>query len=191
MKTIRAFIAIEMPEALLDAFTKMRNTLRRSGDGIKWVQPDRIHLTLKFLGDISPQQQSDVEAGLLAALEGVPAFTLQSEGTGAFPSLKRARVYWVGLHSAGQDQLRQLHQQIDLALATRGFPREARRFNPHLTIGRVRRNHGSSDAASAIRDYHFPTLKIPVTHIDLIKSALTPQGPIYTTLLSFPLSAAR
>lgn len=191
MKTIRAFIAIEIPKVLLDAFTVMRRTLRRSDDGIKWVRPDRIHLTLKFLGDISPQQQSDVEAGLLAALDGIPAFALQSGNTGAFPSLKRARVYWVGLGSEGQEQLLHLHQEIDAALTTRGFPREARRFSPHLTIGRVRNNRGSSDAASAIRDYHFPALAIPVNHIQLIKSELTPQGPVYTTLRSFPLSTAQ
>lgn len=191
MKTIRAFIAIEIPEALLGAFRDMRNALRHSDDGIKWVQPDRIHLTLKFLGDITPQQQGDVEAGLLAAVAGIPAFTLQSGSTGAFPSLKRPRVYWVGLRSGGQDQLRQLHQQIDSALAARGFSREERRFNPHLTIGRVRNNRAPSDAASAIRDYHFPAHEIPVNHIHLIKSELTPHGPIYTTLRSFPLSAAQ
>jgi 2'-5' RNA ligase len=177
-KTIRAFIAIHLPADVRDYLGSISADL--SGQlpprALRWVKPDHLHLTLRFLGDTDVTLLPDI----YQALDGVTArqqrFDLYLEGFGCFPNCQRPRVLWAGV--AGQvAEAAKLKEGIDSALMPYGWDAEKRPFRPHLTIGRVK------NARKAIApSWPESTLRsaIPADAIHLIESELTPDGPIYT-----------
>ena len=183
---IRSFIAIELPEEVRQGLAKLRNGLQRDEHRfVKWVDPYGIHLTLKFLGNIPAGRVTEVTGAMEGATKGIPPFHLQISGLGVFPSIKQVRVFWVGI--AGEmDKLSRLQQNIDSALAGLGFAREERPFVPHLTLARLRQGASPADRRSfgalvdsAVfeQEYH-----LQVEAVNLMKSQLTPAGPVYTRL---------
>jgi len=152
-----------------------------------WVRPDKIHLTLKFLGDIDSKQVPELSGALVRALEGLPAFPVSLGPLGVFPPNGSPRVLWIGLEDP-EKRLGPLKNRVDEALEPLGFPPEKRPFAPHLTLARIR----SSKGAGRLRD-HLRTLKPlpPVTfqvdRVVLYRSELTPQGSVYTGLAQVPL----
>jgi 2'-5' RNA ligase len=190
---IRSFIAIELPEEVRRGLAKLRSELERTEHRfVKWVDPDSIHLTLKFLGNIPFKQVAEVSKAIEEAAQGIPPFHLEISGLGAFPNLKQPRVLWVGI--GGEiDTLLRLQQNIDSALASLGFAKEERPFMPHLTLARVRqgaspmerRNFGEL-AMSASFEASYP---IDAKAVSLMRSQLTPEGAIYTCLSMVGLEA--
>ena len=179
---IRAFIAIPMPDPVLDAIRGVQAGIRRHGFNIRWVRPEAIHLTLKFLGNITSTQVSGAFSAMAeTAADGKP-FTLFAKGVGVFPGLKRARVLWVGL---GGDSLRLIGFQraLDDRLAALGFQKENRSYRGHLTIGRIKTpvdGRRLGDAMGAYGD--FESEPFTVRRIHLIQSDLRPAGAVYTCL---------
>jgi 2'-5' RNA ligase len=175
---IRSFIAIELPEEVRGGLARLRNELKRNEHKfVKWVNPDGLHLTLKFLGNIPSKRVTEIINVIEEVTQGVSAFHLEISGLGAFPSLRQARVFWVGI-GGEVDKLSKLQQNIDSALAVLGFAKEERPFVPHLTLARLRpgasplerRSFGELVDPTIFEDkYH-----VEVEAVSLMRSQLSP-----------------
>ena len=188
---VRAFIAIELPQAAREGLARLEDALRRPEHRcVKWVSPEGIHLTLKFLGNVPAGRVPEVGAAVAEAARNVPPFRLEIAGTGVFPGLKQVRVFWVGI-GGEVDRLRALQGSIDSTLATLGFAREDRPFVPHLTLARVRqgaspgerRSFGELVDSVVFEEKH----GIDVRAVSLMRSQLTSAGAVYTRLSSVEL----
>ncbi len=191
MGLLRAFLASEISPDLQDtihaATADLQQMLR--GDLIRWVPAHNVHLTLKFLGDVSPSSLDLIKQMMLAEASAFPAFEVQVEGLGCYPNPRRPRVLWVGLRAPAE--LASLQRAIEAAAARLGYESEERDFSPHLTIGRVRQNAASTDLhniRAALDEMHVGWLgTAQVDAIHLFKSELRPEGSVYTRLFSAPL----
>lgn len=183
MDTLRTFIAIEMPGLVTDAVRQSQETLRHDGIHLRWVRPGNVHLTLRFLGDISPENIPAIREAMRRSVSQREPFSLRVSGVGVFPGLKRPKVLWLGL----QGQLELLddwHRNLSAFLAVQGIPLEKRPFKGHLTIGRVKERLDSETLRAALRhQVQFVTDDFVVDSICLFKSDLTPRGAVYTPLI--------
>jgi 2'-5' RNA ligase len=187
MQTIRAFIAIKISRELETAFdTLIRNMKKKSGP-VRWVNPQSIHLTLKFLGEITPAQVEEVFKGVEKAAANIPPFSLKSGSKGAFPSPKRPRVFWIGLAETGDQYLFELQKNIEAEMTLCGFPKEERVFKPHLTVGRVKNSREIEAISNIFMEYDFPEIEFTAGEVLVMKSELTPHGARYSVQKSFPL----
>ena len=189
---IRAFIALPLGENTLPAARSAIRTLASSpqGDAIRWVRPENLHVTLRFLGNI---REEDVEAlrcavGNSAAV--VPAFDLGIGPPEMFPRSRRPRV--VAATLLPEEPLVTLAAAVDRGVRSAGIPTEDRPFRPHLTLGRIQRNAPRSLAglAGAMDRIPHPTGADPITQVVLFRSVLKPDGPVYTELWAAPLARA-
>jgi len=187
-ESIRTFIAVEIPDEARDVISSVISELRGFCSGVRWVPPENLHLTLKFLGNLNPERLSALRSALGGALVGARAFGITLSGIGAFPDLRRPRVFWIGVGD-GREDFEELYNRVEDALSGEGFPREGRRFSPHLTIGRVKSPKGLGGAASKIADITFPPQKFIVDEVVLMRSDLKPSGPIYTPLERYGLAS--
>ena len=183
---IRSFIAIELPEEAKRGLAKLKRELERDEHKfVKWVDPGGIHLTLKFLGNIPSERVTEITKAIEKAAQGISPFHVEISGLGAFPSLRQARVFWVGI-GGEVDKLSKLQQNIDSALAALGFAKEERPFVPHLTLARIREGASPSErrsfgelVGSTVFEDKYP---VEVEAIRLMRSQLTPAGAIYACL---------
>ncbi len=144
------------------------------------VEPEILHLTLRFLGEV-PQQTVERVKEILDVVR-FPQFELAFSGVGTFPSLSRINVVWIGI-TRGQEQLSEIFQQIEPKLRQIGLPADNKGFSPHLTIARVKSGINREALANAAMKLHNLELgQMPVKYVRLKKSTLTPKGPIYTTI---------
>jgi 2'-5' RNA ligase len=182
--TSRLFIAIELPDTVKRELTQLENTLKAKTPAVvRWVGPDGMHLTLKFLGDVASEKIDEVIMGIEEAVNGVTPFRLEVREVGAFPNLNRVQVVWVGMRGE-LDKLMNLQKQIEGNMEQLGFPREDRAFTPHLTLGRVR-NYASPEDRKKIGQVLSGVMfsssnPITVESVCLVKSQLTPEGAVYT-----------
>jgi len=179
---MRTFIAIELGGPVKKALEDMIDSLRKLGRHIKWAKPHNLHLTLKFIGEVSADQLPAIQNCMQLAAARQPKFTLKVRGTGAFPSGSRSpRVLWVGIES--QPALVLLQQELEHELQKLGFPKEKRPFSPHLTIGRVRNGKDLRPVLSALErwaDSDFGAIQ--ADRMVLFKSILKPSGAEYSSL---------
>jgi len=191
MSLLRTFIAIEIPVPIQNAIQRQTATLHKALDSslVRWVSTHNIHLTLKFLGDVSPANIEMLMQMLIQEAEQQPEFDIHVSGIGSFPTSRRPRVIWVGLHAPAV--LETLQRNIDSSAGRLGYAPEERPFSPHLTIGRVRQNL-STASLQKIRNVlegtqvgDLGSAKIDSVH--LFKSDLQPGGSVYTRLFSAPL----
>lgn len=182
MNSLRAFIAIEMPSPVVDIVRQSQEVLRCGGIRLRWVRPENVHLTLRFLGDISTDVIDPIRCALERLAVEVPSFSLRIRGAGAFPSVSRPRVVWLGLD--GQVHLMDMYGKLSSLLSEYGFPEETRPFKGHLTIGRSK---GRVDADRLrVRMAELETLESqPFTadRVCLFRSDLKPGGAVYTSLV--------
>ena len=178
---IRSFISVDLDEPLIrERITTAQKGLQQTGAQLKLVDPEIMHLTVRFLGEIP---QTTVEA-VKDAMNSVrfPSFEVQFSSLGAFPNLKRINVVWVGIKH-GQEQLDEIFHQLEPKLRRSGLPPDNKGFSPHLTIARVRSSHNREPLAgyiSSMADQEFGNMLAKA--IRLKKSTLTPKGPIYSTI---------
>ncbi len=183
---IRSFIAIKLPPNAKEGLAQLRTQLERAEHPfVKWVNPEGVHLTLKFLGNIPSKQVAEITEAIDKATKGTSPFHLEISGLGGFPNLKQPRVLWVGI--GGEiDKLLRLQRNIDLALAPLGFAKEERPFVPHLTLARIRQGASPKERKSfgeLVMSTSFETsYSVNVETISLMRSQLTPEGAIYTCL---------
>ena len=177
-KTLRAFIAVEVAAEAKEALAQVVARWRQLAPStVRWVDSQGLHLTLKFLREIPPQQVEGVTTAMRQAAEGVRPFTLDLGDAGAFPNPRRPRVLWVGV-TGELEPLGQLYQRLEAGLAGVGFPREGRTFFPHLTLGRVR----DPQTVIPLPGEAVSQVRWQVDHLSLIQSTLTPSGALYTRL---------
>jgi 2'-5' RNA ligase len=185
MEKIRSFIAIELPEDLKTGLGRLQAKLKADRPRVKWVSPNGIHLTLKFLGDVNPSDIKRIAQAMTEAVNGVKPFDLNVSRLGVFPSPQRVQVVWIGLDGE-LDMLDRLYRQLEDRMAIAGFPPEKRDFKPHLTLARVgdevlpddRKRFGDFITGSRA-DISY---RIKADGLSLMKSQLTPRGAIYTRL---------
>jgi len=187
MEQLRSFIAIELPDEVKLRLTQLETELKRDEPpGVKWVSPESIHLTLKFLGNIAIDMTVAITRAMEESVRGITPFRLRVRGLGVFPGLKRAQVAWVGINGE-VDRLSQLQRQLDSNLTPLGFTPESRAFTPHLTLARFS-NRASPDErqrlARLIASHEFEAGDIKVAAISLMKSQLTRGGAIYSRISS-------
>ncbi len=151
---------------------------------MRWVDPNSIHLTLKFLGDITTDKVSEITRAMEEAARGIPPFVLEVKDAGVFPNTKRARVAWVGL-SGEVDKLLQLQKNLETNLELLGFAPESRAFTPHLTIARVNDGASSDERqrfGELVTAAKFEAGSIKADSISLMRSQLSRAGAIYSRL---------
>jgi len=188
---IRSFIAIELPQNVKHGLARLISELEGTKHPyVKWANPEGVHLTLKFLGNIPFKQVIEITKAMEEAAQGVPPFHLEVSSLGAFPNLKQLRVLWVGIKGE-IDNLLSLQQNIDSALAPLGFAAEKRPFTPHLTLARLREGASPAERKSFANSVMYTSFEtsypLDVETISLIKSQLTPEGAIYTRLFAVKL----
>ncbi|MFQ5839337.1 MAG: RNA 2',3'-cyclic phosphodiesterase [Candidatus Methylomirabilales bacterium] len=184
---MRLFIAINLTEELRSKVASLQEVLRQSGADVSWVGPGNVHLTLKFLGEVSGERAADVRSTLRAALEGIPSFRMTLAGVGTFPARGAPRVVWVGT-TEGSDGATALYERVEGALASSGFPPEGRAFQAHLTLGRVRGPRNRPALIARVRELAGTTLgSMMVVAVELMQSELHPKGAIYTSIETFSL----
>jgi RNA 2',3'-cyclic 3'-phosphodiesterase len=195
MPVIRAFIAIELPVEVQQGLDQVIYQLRQRlqtvpASAVRWVSTGNIHLTLKFLGDVSLAHLDMLKDNLLTEVKTHPSFEFSVGGAGAFPNARQPRVVWVSVQAP--PELLTLQSAIECKMGKLGYSREERPFSPHLTLGRVSRNatnqeaHQIGQALQAIK-VGFLGL-VNAQGVSLFKSDLQPTGSVYTCLLSAPLS---
>ena len=186
-KNIRAFLAIEPPEEVLAAVTRLQEKLKAEIAGkVSWTRPQGNHLTLKFFGNIDSNDMEKIGAAVKNKLAAVSSMMLKIEKIGVFPDLRRPRVIWAGT-TGDIEKLTMLQNKLDVDFAGLGFPPENRPFRAHLTLGRLKVPHGAAGIGEAIKKHvDFTAGEFRAEELILFQSQLTPHGAIYTKLEKFP-----
>ena len=190
MNLLRAFIAVDLPFEIRDAINKAMAPLQKgNGSIVRWVSMENMHLTLKFLGDISPSNVEMLSQMLQAEANLFNCFDLRLSGLGSFPNLKRPRVIFIGIQAP--HTLEVLQRGIESASRRLGYESEERGFSPHLTLGRLRQNVTATEQQAIRRSLEetridsLGTARVDSVH--LYKSDLKPSGSVYTRLYSAQL----
>jgi len=190
---LRSFIAIELPADLQDTIYASTSGLQESLPKplVRWVPPKNLHLTLKFLGDVSPANLEQLAEALMVETAKHETFSISVGGLGAFPNSRRARVIWIGMDAPAS--LGTLQHCVESVAERLGYPPEERPFSAHLTIGRTGQNCSASELAkirSELDACRVGSLgSVRVEAIQIFKSDLNPAGSVYTRLYSLALKS--
>jgi 2'-5' RNA ligase len=185
---IRSFLAVEIPRAIKDRLAGDIALLKPGTAGIKWVNPDQVHLTLKFFGSIPTEKVDQISAAVAGTVKGCRPFDLHLQGTGGFPNIRRPRVIWVGL-GGNREALKNLWLLLEDGFFGMGIPRETRPFNPHLTLGRNKTGEPNEKLFLRLSNWNEPESEpFTVSELVLFRSDLKPGGPVYTVLNTFPFA---
>jgi 2'-5' RNA ligase len=188
MARLRTFLGIELNRAVRDHVVTLQESLVRSGADVKWVEPDNLHLTLLFLGEVNDREVLDVCRAVAACCAEHERFTMRVEGLGAFPNTRRPRVVWVGV-TDGSERIVAIHHDIEETLLDLGcYRREERQYTPHVTLGRVKQ---ASDELSAllIKKADWNGGDVAVGEVLVMSSELSSKGPTYSVLSRAKLKA--
>jgi len=184
---MRAFIAIDLPDALKGEIAKVQERLRSAGIDVSWFRPEGMHLTLKFLGEIDDARAAALARSLATALAGFDRFRIEVAGAGTFPNPAAARVVWLGIRG-DTGALIALQAAVERAAAGAGFAPEGRPFAPHLTVGRIKRIHRREAWLRGLETAaHLRLPGFVVTAAALVSSELTPAGAVYRHCANVPL----
>jgi 2'-5' RNA ligase len=181
LEKIRAFIAVDIEsEEFRNQILEIQKKLLDIGADIKPVTPENIHLTLRFLGEIETTLMEKI-IDMLRIIKFQP-FEIRLKGTGAFPSIRKISVIWIGLER-GQEELTRISKLLESQLRKFGFPQDKKGFSPHVTIARLRSGRNKDAIADLLYESKEKLYGSMIAHsIRLKKSVLTPQGPIYSTI---------
>ncbi len=184
---IRTFIAIEIPEEIQKQVALLAGSLKGSGTNVRWVNQENIHLTLKFLGDVQEARIEGLARAVAEVTRGTAPFEVSLSVVGVFPSMRSPRIVWVGV-GEGEEPIERLQKGIEENLARIGFPKEGRKYTPHITIGRVKSKRGVEELVAKLRQTSFSSEPFKVEGVTVFGSKLTPEGPVYTRLEEVKLS---
>jgi len=188
---IRIFIAIEPAPEIQKELAAIQDKLKKCRADVRWVEPENIHLTLKFLGYISESQLNNVFKAAGKSVEGISPFPLSFSGLGAFPGLDNPRVIWVGVEE-GRGILTRINRDLEVILQRNGFPpvcrggtgrAEGRKYHPHLTLGRVKSSKNKGRLVESVKSEKSGSVgSMEVQKITVLQSLLKPEGPEYKPL---------
>jgi len=190
LETIRAFIAINLDPEIRGYLSSLQQNLNLDAAKVKvnWVEEKNLHLTLKFLGNISPSQIELIEIELKKITSQYPSFFIKLlPEIGVFPSYKMPRVIWVGIKE-GAAELTEIYNLVETRLYKKGFPRESKNFSTHITLGRVKYLKDKDSLIRSLKSIHLESFSQKVKSIELMESKLTPQGPLYGIIRQYPLA---
>jgi 2'-5' RNA ligase len=189
--TLRLFVACELPAEMKAALASLQDALRKKGaPRLRWVRPEGIHLTLKFLGAVPQEKAAAICEALAPTVQGIPLLALSLEEVGTFGGRRGARVLWVSTQG-DLEPLGRLQQRVEKALEPLGFPPERRPFSPHLTLARVPDSAGSDERQTVWE--LAKTIEVPpapavtIDELSLMRSILGPGGAVYERVAAFPL----
>jgi 2'-5' RNA ligase len=185
----RIFVCVEAPDSIRHELRKVQELLP-SGETLRLTNPDQIHLTLRFLGDLTQPEVALVTEAASAAARATRPFSISMGGMGAFPNSRRPNVIWVGVDS-GRDELQALHRRLETELVKQGFGREAKPFTAHLTLARVKQRAACEEikpiqGVLAGSGWHSTRPTWPVAEVVVMESALGRKGAVHTTLSRHP-----
>ncbi len=189
---MRMFIAIEVPDATREALSAFCERLRDAGVRARWVKPAAMHLTLRFLGDITSEQATALCEALRNNLANVSGPTLLIRGLGAFPSLNKAAVFWAGVETTAGN-LARVQAGTESSAQAIGLAQEKKPFHAHITLARLRGRREASTLATAAAPYLEPGMtpvfghEFTASNVVLFSSTLTRRGPIYRPVEEFSL----
>ena len=181
---MRTFIAIELPNEIKNSLSRLQEELKASQADVKWVKPENIHLTLKFLGEIDDKKLEKITKIIFDIAKEKNKFQIRISSLGTFPKIDFPRVIWVGV-DIGDKETKGIAEELEEKIAKIGIPKEDRPFSSHITIGRTR---SSLNRENLVRDLKNKAelsgekLEFYATSITLFQSTLTPHGPIYEAL---------
>jgi len=187
LEKVRSFIAVNLNPEIKEYLTSLQANLNVPETKIKWVKKNNLHLTMKFLGDISLEQTELIKLILKEITSRYSPFTIKLfSNAGIFPTYKMPRIIWVGIKE-GANQLNELYNSVETMLYKEGFPRENKEFSSHITIGRVKFIRDKTNFIQILKRIEVNNFTQEVGSIDLMESELTPNGPIYNITAKFPL----
>ncbi len=178
---IRCFIAIELSQEIKEALGRIEDELKQTINGVNWVKPDNIHLTLKFLGHLEKDIVERTKEILTQIASQTAPFKMKLSSAGAFPTPARPRVIWIGMDEANKESSR-LANLVEERLAPLGIEKESRAFHPHLTLARVKFLKDKNSVKNAFVSLEVPPVEMTASKITLFQSILTRQGAVYTVL---------
>ncbi len=188
-KTFRSFIAVSLPGNVAGFLKDIQKQIKKSGIRASWSNPGTLHLTVRFLGEVSPESQPDIVRCVEACAGQFVPFALSAGGVGVFPSVKRARVIWSGLKGE-TDRLEKIHAVLEKELAQVGIAPSRQRFAPHLTLGRFKKPPDSGRLIKIMQDLKdLSSERFTVDRLHLFKSELLPSGAVHTKIFTAELSA--
>ena len=183
---VRAFIAVDLAAEVRRAVVRVKAELAQVRSEVRWVRDEGLHVTMKFLGSVPVAELAAVREAIAHAVAPIGRFAVRAHGLGAFPSLDRPRVLWIGIEGT---PLNELAGALDDALAPLGFPRESRAFHPHVTLGRVTGRRGWPAVEDLVNQHREDDFG--VTRVDCVttyRSELCSGGSIYSTLWTTALA---
>lgn len=180
-KLIRTFIAVPVPEPLFNLREKLKATISEKTGKMRWLRKDQIHLTVKFLGDTTEDSINDVRHVMQKVADEFKPFNISIQKTGCFPKIERPRVMWIGV-SGELDKLYQLVEKIQKKLNPLGFPKDEKKYHPHITIARAKYPQKKTPDISTFLNTSFDPIPFPIKKVQFISSELFPNGPVYTIL---------
>jgi len=187
LEKVRSFIAVNLNPKIKEYLTSLQNILNIPESKIKWVEKNNLHLTMKFLGDISLEQTELVKLILKEITSRYSPFIIRLSSTiGTFPTYKMPRIIWIGIKEDA-NQLNELYNSIEVMLYKEGFSRENKEFSSHITIGRVKFIRDMTNFIQILKRIEVNNFTQEVDSIDLMESKLTPNGPIYNIKAKLPL----
>ena len=183
----RLFFAVELSQEMQAGVRRIQQGLKEGAPGVRWVRPEGIHLTLRFLGEVAPERIEDIWSRAARGVEPIAPFTIGVRGCGGFPTAKRPRVIWIGVEDPS-GSLQAMQARVETGVVEVGFPRDERGYNPHLTLGRLNPGKGQGMVAQAIEANRAVDLgQMEVREVCLFRSQLKPTGAEYTKLKVIPL----
>jgi RNA 2',3'-cyclic 3'-phosphodiesterase len=189
---MRLFVAVDIDDRTRARVARVIDALRSvmeetgSASRVSWIAPDRLHLTLQFIGEVSEHVAAAIQVRLRPPFDH-PLFEMRFNRIGTFPPGGRPRVVWLGIHR-GADGLAGLHEEVQRRLEDVAFRRESRAFSPHLTVGRFKQGGTRADVERLTRVAFGRAGGCTIDHVTLYQSRLSPRGPTYTPLLVTPLA---
>jgi RNA 2',3'-cyclic 3'-phosphodiesterase len=184
IRKVRLFAAIEISDEAIKEFTRLIDFLKDKCAGVKWVRPDNIHLTMRFLGEVDEDDIACVSDAIRRTAHGCGPFEIVTGEPGVFPTWKSPRVIWVGLTS-GENEICNLAGRLDSLLVPCGFHKEEKTFVPHITVGRVKGYKNLDFIKQAALKAGVRHVSIGVEHITLFSSELSREGAVHTPLERF------
>ncbi|MBU0682811.1 MAG: RNA 2',3'-cyclic phosphodiesterase [Candidatus Omnitrophota bacterium] len=184
---IRVFIAVELSDEAKAELRRLHSIFQEKPENIKWVKPKNIHLTLKFLGNISESRLLEVKSVIKSAVLGITPFEIVLDGLGVFPGENAPRVLWVGIKE-GSRQIADIAEKIESLLAEKSFPKEKRNFRAHLTLGRIKHIKNRILFKDFLHSVTVKPVSVDVSRIVLFKSKLSTKETVYEVLQVFNLT---
>lgn len=181
-RRIRTFIALELSKNIRQKLVSLQEKLAAAIPAVKWVEPENLHVTLLFLGEVPDLQVPEVCQRVEQAVAEVSPFAVTVEGVGCFPAVRRPRVLWAGI-TTGAEQLQRVHDLLEKPLHYLGFRREERRYVPHITLGRLKAERDVPRLADVLRELnHCRAGEMVASEVCVMASQLERTGPVYTVM---------